>query len=43
MLGIGPERIYLKQNEKAANSIAGEIAGRLYILAKRQTPVWLVL
>jgi hypothetical protein len=27
MLGIGPEWIYLKQNGKAANSIAGEIAG----------------
>jgi hypothetical protein len=43
MLGIGPEWIYLKQNEKAANSIAGEIAGRIYVLAKRQTPFWLVL
>jgi hypothetical protein len=27
MLGIGPEWIYRKQNGKAANSIAGEIAG----------------
>jgi hypothetical protein len=27
MLGIGPEWVYLKQNGKAANSIAGEIAG----------------
>ena len=27
MLGIGPEWIYLKQNGKAANSIAGEMAG----------------
>ena len=27
MAGIGPEWIYLKQNGKAANSIAGEQAG----------------
>ncbi len=27
MLGIGPEWIYLKQNGKTANSIAGELAG----------------
>lgn len=27
MLGIGPEWIHLKQNGKAANSIAGEVAG----------------
>lgn len=27
MLGIGPEWIYLKQNGKATDSIAGEIAG----------------
>ena len=27
MLGIGPEWVYLKQNGRAANSIAGEIAG----------------
>jgi hypothetical protein len=27
MLGVGPEWVYLKQNARAANSIAGEIAG----------------
>ena len=27
MLGIGPEWIYLKQNGKTSNSIAGEVAG----------------
>ena len=27
MLGIGPQWTYLKQNEKTANSIAGEVAG----------------
>jgi hypothetical protein len=27
MAGIGPEWIYLRQNRKAANSIAGEVAG----------------
>ncbi|HTV04842.1 MAG TPA: hypothetical protein VME86_05695, partial [Acidobacteriaceae bacterium] len=27
MLGIGPEWIYLKQNGKTTNSIAGELAG----------------
>jgi hypothetical protein len=27
MLGIGPEWIHLKQNGKATNSIAGEVAG----------------
>ena len=27
MLGIGPEWVYFKQNGKAQNSIAGELAG----------------
>jgi len=41
MLGVGPQWVYLRQNGKTTNSIAGEVAG-LHVLAGPQAPLWLV-
>jgi hypothetical protein len=36
MLGVGPEWVHLKQNGKASNSIAGEVAGDFMFWPKRK-------